>query len=90
MTEDELNQLAALPVVEWDVLAELDEAGAKQINAVPALIEEIRRLRALVEKAEWAHTGSHEYGDWCACPWCDGESDHDTSCPAFSGVGHVR
>ena len=41
------------------------------------------RLRALIQKAEWAQTGSHEYGDWRACPWCDSEGDHTADCPAF-------
>lgn len=64
------------------------------------LVAEVRRLRGLLKRAEWA--GYHEClgGDEGVCPWCDVEKvmgpigqppgQHEPSCPAFTTKGDAR
>ena len=47
---------------------------------VPALVAEVRRLRGLVQAAEWGHGWQQ-----AMCPWCGAERPcaHEPDCPAF-------
>lgn len=55
-------------------------AAARQ--DVPALVAEVRRLRELVEAAEWRGA---VVGDQSTCPWClmRPRQGHADNCPAF-------
>jgi hypothetical protein len=56
------------------------------LEDVPALVAEVRRLRALVLHAEW-EAGSQEV----ECPWCGcTKREGHFKCRAFSAVGVVR
>lgn len=61
---------------------------SSSVADVPVLVAEVRRLRGLVDAAEWA-AGMGDERDWVisgACPWCGGVSPDDKN---FSGVGHA-
>lgn len=84
MTETELEQIL-------DGGSKSNPLGADV--TIGALVREVKRLRALVFKAEFAATDNAE----CAyCPWCGHPEDapirpcHYPDCPAFSAPGVVR
>lgn len=55
------------------------------------LVAEVRRLKALVKKAEWS--AGLEFGMTDAgCPWCESEQGepHCDECPMFTPTGDVR
>jgi hypothetical protein len=50
---------------------------------VPPLIDEVRRLQALIKQAEWFRDS--DYGEMC--PWCEkARPRHKPDCPAFPPV----
>lgn len=61
-----------------------------------ALVAEVRRLRGLVAKVEWAGALPDEF--FRGCPWCGVELEqhpsnakqHRAECPAFHPDGAVR
>jgi len=59
-------------------------------EAIPALLAEVERLRALVKVAEFK--GSADCGPHFepACPWCDEPFAHRAECPAFHENGDAR
>lgn len=64
---------------------------------VPALVAEVRRLRGLVQSAEWKNCDGNVSGCSSACPWCEAEyvradgavGAHEPTCPAFPSVEAV-
>ena len=85
MTDAELTALESEAA--WVARYSDDNGSATVLCAsVPALVAEVRRLRALVKQAEWASGGAYE---WETCPWCNadrprgGKGGHYDDCPAF-------
>ncbi len=67
------------------------------------LLEEIRRLRALIAKAENASSEETMYAGSSVCPWCEApiyfenvrartgrRGAHTQDCPAFMADGRVK
>lgn len=76
-------------------LADVEASGGEWANGttVLLLVAEVRRLRALVKRAE--SSGSGEWAKKTNCPWCnyavgDWKRRHSPECPAFTESGAVR
>lgn len=54
---------------------------------VRALIAEVRRLRGLIQQAQWAGGDGHAMEVEPVCPWCRMWPDtHQPDCPAFGAI----
>jgi len=85
MTDEELKRIEARQG-KW-----LPDGSAPWVNDVPALIAEVRRLRAVATKLN-----GYRVDQSIACPWCGADDDrpnpepHKPDCLGFEPNGAVR
>ena len=83
MTEAELEQVEIRAADAYGV----SDCGRVLAEDVPALVAEVRRLRSVIQEAEWAADHQHADGSIDAvCPWCcepEYTGCHASDCVAF-------
>lgn len=91
MTESELS------AIEAEAAAHTGEhEDACLCNRYRALVAEVRRLRGLINEAEWA--GALPGASYRGCPWCTVELEfhpsnqkpHDATCAAFGEANDTK
>lgn len=85
MTEDELVQIERVAELGGDVWSPGIGLARVHWEAMRALVAEVRRLRGLVNQAEWAAGYCCQSETRYSCPWCDEDEGgvHAPTCPAF-------